>query len=132
MRANQAPKWLGRMILCDELRGLGLPWCPEAVAFRPADQWLTFPDTLQAVAVSSRLVERMRRRIPVGAELRDAAWRCTVAALARLPREAWPANRQRAAELGNTPSADIADQAEQRAGRRSVPISITWRKSRHG
>lgn len=93
MRANRAPRWLGRMILHDELRGLGLPWVPEAVAFKPAEGWLTFTDTLQAVAVSSAIVQRMRERIPVGDELRDAAWRCTVAGLRRLPREAWPTRR---------------------------------------
>jgi hypothetical protein len=81
------------MILHDELRDLGLPWVPEAVAFRPAEGWLTLTDTLQAVAVSSAIVQRMRRRIPVGDELRVAAWRCTVAGLRRLPREAWPTRR---------------------------------------
>ncbi len=90
MRAKSAPKWLGRMILSDELRGIGLPFVPEAVAFKPADSWLTIGDTLQAVAVSSAVVARMRRRIPVGDELRAAAWRCTVAGLGRLRRDRSP------------------------------------------
>lgn len=90
MRSACAPKWLGRMILHDELRYLGLPFVPEAVAYRPADGWLTQADTLQAVAVSSAVVARMRRRIPVGDELRAAVWRCTVAGLGRLRRDRWP------------------------------------------
>lgn len=98
MRANRAPKWLARMILHDELRAVGLPFVAEAVAYKPADGWLTYRDTLQAVAVSSAIVNRMRQRIPVGDELRSAAWRCTVAGLGRLPREAWPTSRRDADE----------------------------------
>ena len=98
MRANRAPRWLGRMILHDELRAIGLPFVAEAVAYKPADSWLTFGDTLQAVAVSTAIVHRMRQRIPVGDDLRDAAWRCTVAGLGRLPREAWPTSRRDADE----------------------------------
>lgn len=98
MRANRAPRWLGRMILHDELRAIGLPFVAEAVAYKPADGWLTYGDTLQAVAVSSAIVHRMRQRIPVGDELRAAAWRCTVAGLGRLPREAWPTSRRDAGE----------------------------------
>lgn len=98
MRVNRAPRWLGRMILHDELRAIGLPFVAEAVAYKPADRWLTYRDTLQAVAVSSAIVHRMRQRIPVGDDLRNAAWRCTVAALGRLPREAWPTSRCDAGE----------------------------------
>lgn len=93
MRSACAPKWLGRMILHDELRYLGLPFVPEAVAYRPADGWLTQADTLQAVAVSSAVVARMRRRIPVGDELRSAVWRCTVAGLGQLRRDRCPQHR---------------------------------------
>jgi len=90
----EPPAWLGRMILHDELRGLGLPWVPEAMWQRPRDQWLTLDDTFTAVALSSSLVWAIRRRgIPCGDELRDAAWRCTVAGLGRLPRDRWPTRR---------------------------------------
>lgn len=123
MRANRAPRWLGRMILHDELRAIGLPFVAEAVACRPADRWLTYRDTLQAVAVSAAIVDRMRQRIPVGDDLRDAAWRCTVAALGRLPRESWPTSRQR---FGDVAELALSDE------KRSAPISIQWRRSRHG
>jgi hypothetical protein len=133
MRANRAPKWLGRMILCDELRALGLPWSPEAVEYRPDDRWLTYGDTLQAVDVSAAIVARMRRRIPVGDDLRAAAWRCTVAGLQRLPREAWPTDRQHAGDSGKQPDVvDECHEVERPVERRSVPISITWRNCRHG
>lgn len=115
MRANCAPKWLGRIVLCDELRALGLPWSPEAVEYRPDDRWLTYGDTLQAVDVSSVIVARMRRRIPVGDDLRAAAWRCTVAGLQRLPREAWPANGQ----------PDVVDERHDEQG--SEPVVIRRR-----
>jgi hypothetical protein len=94
MSGDDVPEWLGRNVVCDELRGLGLPWVPEAWWRRPADAWLTLSDTLEAVAVSSALVAAIRRRgIPCGDELRDAAWRCTVAGLGRLPRDRWPTRR---------------------------------------
>ena len=133
MRTKYAPNWLGRRILCDELRALGLPWSPEAVEYRIDDQWLTYGETLHAVDVSLTLVERIRHRIPVGEKLRAAAWRCTVAGLRRLPRAAWPVNRQHDADFDEQP--DVVDEghdAERPVERRSVPISITWRKSRHG
>lgn len=105
MRARTAPRWLGRMILHDELRGIGLPFVPEAVAFKPADYWLTYGDRLKAVAVTAALVRGMQRRgIAVGDELRSAAWRCTVAGLRRLPRERWPWNRQHVAVLHDRPA----------------------------
>jgi len=132
MLVKHAPNWLGRMILCDELRALGLPWSPEAVEYRPDDRWLTYGDTLQAVDVSSSIVARMRRRIPVSDDLRAAAWRCTVAGLQRLPREAWPANRQRAADSNEQP--DVVDKRHDKrpAEKRPIPISISWRNCRHG
>jgi hypothetical protein len=95
MIGDEPPAWLGRVILHDELRGLGLPWCPDACWRRPPDAWLTMSDTLEAVALSVALVRAIRRRgIPCGDELRDAAWRCTVAGLGRLPRDRWPTRRQ--------------------------------------
>lgn len=126
MRFSGAPRWLGRMILHDELKGIGLPFVPEAVIFKPADGWLTFHDTLHAVAVSSRIVERMRRRIPVGDELRAAAWRCTVAGLGRLPRERWP-NRQRVADVARAPGEQSFDAEQERA---DEPLTI--RRGRGG
>lgn len=94
MTGDNVPGWLGRNVLCDELRGLGLPWVPEAWWRRPADHWLTAPDTLEAIAVSSALVRAIRRRgIPCDHELRDAAWRLVVAGLGRLPRDRWPTRR---------------------------------------
>jgi len=91
MNGDDVPEWLGRNVLCDELRAHGLPWCPEALWRRPADRWLTNRDTHEALAVSSALVSAIRRRgIPCGDELRDQAWRLTVAGLARLPRDRWP------------------------------------------
>lgn len=105
MRARTAPRWLGRMILHDELRGIGLPFVPEAVVFRPADFWLTYGDRLEAVAVTTAIVQGMQRRgIAVGDELRSAAWQCTVAGLRRLPREKWPWNRQRVAVSPRRPA----------------------------
>lgn len=105
---DSVPAWLGRNVLCDELRRLGLPWVPEAACRRPADRWLTMPDTLEAVALTIMLVRSMQRRgIACDLELRTAAQRCVVAGLARLPRDRWP-TRQRPA-----PDAD-ADAADQR------------------
>ena len=136
MRAKHAPKWLGRMILHDELRGMGLPWVPEAVAYRPSDGWLTLNDTLEAVAVSSAVVARMRRRIPVGVELRAAAWRCTVAGLGRLRREARPLKRQHVADVADEPEASVADeqpQADKATAEKSPPrVSIQWEGRRCG
>lgn len=113
MRSKTAPRWLGRIILHDELRDIGLPFVPEAVAYRPTDRWLTYTDTLHAIAVSSTLVARMQRRIPVGDELRDAAWRCTVAGLGRLPRDRWPF-RQHVAVSARRPAAQehVAEQRD--------------------
>lgn len=131
MLANRAPKWLGRMILHDELRALGLPFVPEAVAYKPADGWLTYTDTLQAVSVSAAIVHRMRQRIPVGNELRDAAWRCTVAGLGRLPRNQWPTNRQHVADLP-WHAAEQRHEAAQANGERKSAISISWGRRNRG
>jgi hypothetical protein len=93
MMGDDLPGWAARAVLCEELRGLGLPWVPEATR-RRSDGWLTLADTHEAIAVSSALVAAIRRRgIPCGDELRDQAWRLTVAGLARLPRDRWPTRR---------------------------------------
>lgn len=110
MVSCEPPEWLGRMILCDELRHLGLPFVPEAMWRRPNDGWLTFTDTLDAVSMSSAIVWAIRRRgIPCGDELRSAVWRCTVAGLGLLPREAWPTNRQHVADVADEPEASVAE-----------------------
>jgi hypothetical protein len=94
MSGDEAPAWLGRAILCDELRAAGLPWVPEAWGRRPADVWLTLDDRHEAVKVAGAITAAIRRRgVPCGHELRDAAWRLVVAGLGRLPRDRWPTIR---------------------------------------
>ena len=83
----EPPAWLGRMILHDELRGLGLPWVPEAMWQRPRDQWLTLDDTFTAVALSSSLVWAIRRR-----GIENHWWRWSVKILAREKKKGRPAD----------------------------------------
>lgn len=112
MSGDDLPEWLGRAVLCDELRGLGLPWVPEATWRRPSESFITtFEERLEAVDVSSALVSAMRRRgIPVGDELRAAAWRCTIAGLGRLPRDEWPTRRRDVEERPRPQAAPEADE----------------------
>lgn len=105
------PEWLGRAVLCDELRRLGLPWVPEALWRRPADRWLTMADTLEAVALTITLVRAMRRRgIACDHEMRAAALRCVVAGLGRLPRERWPTRQRPAPAADDHRRDDPADE----------------------
>lgn len=84
------PEWAGRAVLAEALRAAGLPWVPWAAWRRPPDT-MTYRRRLQAVALSGRVLDEARRRLPpgvsgaaLGAGWRDAAWRCVVAGIALL------------------------------------------------
>lgn len=141
MSGDKAPRWLGRAVLCDELRAAGLPWVPEAWGRRPADRWLSLADRLEAVQVAGAIAAAIRRRgVPCGPELRDEAWRLVVAGLGRLPRDRWPTIRMpgdfydEPAPQADEPDHDhdqAADPEPEPAGD-PEPLMIRERGRRHG
>ena len=94
---QEFPDWAGRMLLAESLRAVGLPWVPSAMWRRPDENWMTLTERLAAVNVAGRVIAEARGLLPPGVsggatldrQLRDAAWRCTVAGLALLDAEGW-------------------------------------------
>ena len=122
MQEKHPPGWLGRMILRDAVSAVGLPFVAEAAWRSPASAWMGFDDRLEAVAVVGEVVATMRRRIAVSERLQDAAWRCVVAGLGELRRQAWPPG-----DPGDDPGASKADGDGPKGPRLDVPLVIRRR-----
>lgn len=70
--------------LRDAIGDAGLPWVPGAAGRSPQTTWMEYGDRMSAIGRTSGVTAFMRRRMPVGNDLRQAAWNAVVAGMAEL------------------------------------------------
>lgn len=63
---DELPGWSRRTILHDAVRALGLPWIPSAIVPGATTPAPTHGEILDALGLTSRIVQEMRRRLPRG------------------------------------------------------------------